>query len=72
MVMAGKADLVRAGYFRKKRYYFYAVIVVLAFMLTAGDFMATALLAIPLFGLYEAGVFLTALFSRRKKADSPA
>lgn len=70
MVMAGKADFVKAGYFRKKRYYFYAVIVVLAFMLTAGDFMATALLAVPLFGLYEAGIFLTALFSRRKKADT--
>ncbi len=63
MVMAGKARLVQAAYFRKKRMYFYAVIVFLAFMLTAGDFMATALLAIPLFALYEAGIFLTALFS---------
>ena len=42
-------------------------IVVLAFLLTAGDFMATAMLAIPLFGLYEAGIFLTALLGSEKK-----
>jgi sec-independent protein translocase protein TatC len=70
MVMAGKAGLVKAEYFRKKRYYFYAMIILLAFMLCAGDFMATALLAIPLFGLYEAGVFLTRFFSKEKMADS--
>lgn len=66
MVMAGRANFVQAAYFRKKRIYFYAVIVFLAFMLTAGDFMATALLAFPLFALYEAGIFLTALFSGKK------
>lgn len=68
MVMTGKAGLVKAGYFRQKRLSFYAAIVVLAFLLTAGDFMATAMLAIPLFGLYEAGIFLTALFGREKKS----
>ncbi len=67
MVMAGKAGFVQAGYFRKKRFSFYAAIVVLAFLLTAGDFMATAMLAIPLFGLYEAGIFLTAIFGAGKK-----
>ena len=69
MVMAGKANIVQASYFRKKRIYFYAVIVFIAFMLTAGDFMATALLAIPLFLLYEIGIFLSALFSSKKKAS---
>ncbi len=68
MVMAGKAGLVKAAYFRRKRTYFYMAIIVLSFLLTAGDFMATVLLAIPLFLLYEAGIFLTALFSRKKKA----
>ncbi|MBU0664930.1 MAG: twin-arginine translocase subunit TatC [Proteobacteria bacterium] len=67
MVMSGKAGFLEAGYFRKKRISFYAAIVVLAFLLTAGDFMATAMLAIPLFGLYEAGIFLTALFSGTQK-----
>lgn len=66
MVMAGRADLVRAAYFKKKRMYFYIAIVVLSFLLTAGDFMATALLAIPLFLLYEVGIFLSSLFNRNK------
>jgi len=68
MVMAGKAGLVGPTRFRKKRFYFYGAIVVLAFLLAAGDFMATGLLSFPLFGLYEAGIFLTALFG--KKSDS--
>lgn len=67
MVMAGKAGFVSAKYFRTKRMYFYFAILVLSFLLTAGDFMATALLAIPLFFLYEAGIFLTALFGGKKK-----
>jgi len=70
MVMAGKANLVRAAYFKRKRMYFYIAILVLSFLLTAGDFMATALLAIPLFGLYEVGIFLSALFNRKKKSES--
>lgn len=65
MVMAGKAGFVEAQYFRSKRLYFYAAIVFMAFLLTAGDFMATALLAIPLFFLYEAGIFLTAFFGKK-------
>jgi sec-independent protein translocase protein TatC len=65
MVMAGKAGFVKAEYFRSKRLYFYAAIVFMAFLLTAGDFMATGLLAIPLFFLYEAGIFLTALFGKK-------
>ena len=67
MVMAGKAGIVDGSYFRKKRLYFYGAIVVLAFLLSAGDFMATGLLSFPLFGLYEAGIFLTLLFCRKKK-----
>ena len=67
MVMAGKASFIKASYFRSKRMYFYVAIIALSFLLTAGDFMATALLAVPLFLLYEAGIFLTALFTREKK-----
>lgn len=62
MVMAGKGNLVQADYFRSKRIYFYAAITVLAFLLTAGDLMATVLLTIPLCILYEAGIFLMRLF----------
>jgi len=66
MVMSGKAGFVQTGSFRKKRISFYAAIVVLSFLLTAGDFMATIMLAIPLFGLYETGIFLTALFGPKQ------
>lgn len=70
MVMSGKAGLIDARRFRDKRIYFYGAIVVLAFLLSAGDLMATALLALPLFGLYEAGIFLSALFTRKKKVPT--
>ena len=70
MVMAGKAGFVKVEYFRNKRLYFYAAIVFMAFLLTAGDFMATGLLSIPLFFLYEAGIFLTILFGMKKSNAS--
>ncbi len=63
MVMAAKANLIKPLYFRKKRIYFYGAIIFLSFLLTAGDFMGTALLAIPLFLLYEIGIFLTTIFN---------
>lgn len=69
MVMAGKVDLVSAQYFRKKRTYFYIAILVISFLLTAGDFMATILLALPLFLLYETGIFLSSLFNRKKNKN---
>lgn len=68
MVMAGKANFVQSAYFRRKRMYFYIAIIILSFLLTAGDFMATTLLAIPLFLLYEVGIFLTALFNKKSPA----
>jgi sec-independent protein translocase protein TatC len=68
MVMAGKAGFVNVTYFRKKRWYSYGAIVVLAFMLTTGDVMATALLSLPLFALYESGIFLTTFFGKHAKA----
>lgn len=68
MVMAGKANIVQPAYFRRKRMYFYMAIIGLSFLLTAGDFMATGLLAFPLFALYEAGILLSALFSRKPSA----
>lgn len=55
MVMASKAGLISRTYFSRKRKYFYGVIVVLAFLLTAGDLFSGVLLALPLILLYEAG-----------------
>lgn len=72
MVMAGKANFIRPRYFRQKRIYFYVAILVLSFLLAAGDFMATILLAGPLFLLYEAGIFLSALFSKNDRDTKSA
>jgi sec-independent protein translocase protein TatC len=65
MVMTGKANIVSSAYFRSKRTYFYIGITILAFLLTAGDLMATVLLAIPLMILYEIGILLMRLFQRQ-------
>ena len=62
MVMASKSGLVSSRYFSRKRKYFYGVIVVLAFLLTAGDIFSAALLAFPLIFLYEAGVAVIRVF----------
>ncbi len=67
MFMTGRAGLVSRDYFRKKRMYFYGAIVVLAFLLTAGEITATVLLAFPLFGLYEAGVLSAKVFGRARE-----
>lgn len=62
MVMTASAGLVRRNHFRAKRRYFYIAIVVLAFLLAAGDITAAVLLAFPLFGLYEAGILADRMF----------
>lgn len=71
MVMTGKANIVSARYFREKRIYFYGAIVVLSFLLSAGDLMATLLLTIPLILLYEIGILLMRLFAGRQNKVEP-
>lgn len=68
MVMAAAAGLVQRGHFSHKRKFFYIIIVVLAFLLAAGDLTATVLLALPLFGLYEAGIIAVRVFVRATTA----
>ncbi len=63
MVMAARTGLVKRDHFRLKRKYFYLVIVVFAFLLSAGELTATALLSFPLFGLYEMGILAGNFFS---------
>ena len=70
MFMATKSGLISKDYFRNKRLYFYIAIVVLAFLLTAGELMATALLSFPLFGLYESGILLGRIFVKEKKTEA--
>lgn len=69
MFMTSKSGLVSRDYFRTKRIYFYIAIVVLAFLLTAGEFMGTALLSFPLFGLYETGILLGRVFVKEKEPE---
>ena len=72
MFMATRGGLVAQNYFRKNRKYFYMAIVVLSFLLTAGELTATVLLSFPLFGLYEAGILSSrALPSKKKKEAEP-
>lgn len=71
MFMTCRTGLVSKKYFRKNRWYFYIAIVVLAFLLSAGEITATVLLSLPLFGLYEAGLFLAKLFGKEKIKDKP-
>ncbi|PID75387.1 MAG: twin-arginine translocase subunit TatC [Deltaproteobacteria bacterium] len=66
IVMTSKTGLITIDYFRKKRLYSTIGMIVLAFMLAAGDIMATLLLVIPLLLLYETGIFLGSLFTEKK------
>jgi len=65
MVTAAAGGLVRQDYFRRRRRFFYISLTVLSFLLAAGDFTATVLLCLPLFGLYEAGILAGRVFRRR-------
>lgn len=62
MVAAAKASLVSRGYFSEKRLYFYAVLLLLSFLLTVGDPFSAVLLGLPLAVLYEAGVLVVRIF----------
>ncbi|MCI5226328.1 MAG: twin-arginine translocase subunit TatC [Candidatus Electrothrix sp. AX2] len=64
MVMATSVGLVGHDYFITQRKYFYIAIVVLSFLLTAGEVTATVLLSFPLFILYEAGIFAGRIFTK--------
>ncbi|MGW8161297.1 MAG: twin-arginine translocase subunit TatC, partial [Desulfobulbales bacterium] len=68
MFMVSRFGLISRDYFRKKRIYFYIAIVILAFLLTAGELTATVLLSFPLFGLYETGIILGRIFGKGKKS----
>lgn len=66
MVMAVRAGFLPPHYFRVKRVWSHSTLAVAAFMLAAGDFAATALLCLPLSGLYEAGILACRVFGGKK------
>ncbi len=68
MVASAKIGWIKKVYFIKKRPYFYIAILVLSFLLTTGDIIATILLAFPLFALYEFGIIIMHLFLRKVSA----
>ncbi len=65
MVAAAKIGWVKRNYFSTKRKYFYPAILLLSVLLAAGDIMAAALLCLPLFALYESGILIIKLFTRK-------
>ncbi|MBU0481884.1 MAG: twin-arginine translocase subunit TatC [Proteobacteria bacterium] len=67
MMAAGRTGILDRGYFIEKRWLSYLGILVLSFLLTAGDFLGAFLLALPLFVLYESGIILLFIFSGKKK-----
>ena len=71
MVAAAKIGWVSRGYFREKRNSFYLAILILSFLLAAGDIMAAILLFLPLFGLYEAGIIIIRIFTSRIEEKNP-
>ena len=70
VVMSIRSGIMRTEKFQQNRIYFYAAIITLSFLLAAGDFMATALLALPLFFLYEAGIYLSRFFGKKAPTTS--
>jgi len=70
MVVAARVGLVKHRYFIEKRWLSYAGILLLAFLLAAGDFLGALLLALPLFLLYETGIVMATILGRR--ASEPA
>jgi sec-independent protein translocase protein TatC len=72
MVMATRTGLLGRDHFKKNRTYFYIAILVLAFLLAAGDPIAALLISLPLFALYETGILAGRIFGGSGKQDSAA
>jgi len=72
MVAAAKIGWVKRNYFSRQRRYFYPAILLLSFLLAAGDLMAAILLCLPLFALYETGILISRLFrGKSEESDTP-
>lgn len=65
MVAAARIGWAKHNFFPTRRKYFYPAILVLSVLLAAGDLMAAVLLCLPLLALYEAGILIIRIFSRR-------
>jgi len=70
MVAAVTIGWVRRNYFATQRKYFYPAILLLSFLLAAGDVMAAVLLCLPLFALYESGILIIKLFTGKSAENA--
>ena len=70
MVAAAKIGWVSRNYFSKQRKYFYPAILLLSVLLAAGDLVAAILLCLPLFALYEAGILIIRLFTKKPENNN--
>ncbi|MFC1827854.1 twin-arginine translocase subunit TatC [Thermodesulfobacteriota bacterium] len=70
MVAAAKIGWVSRNYFSKQRKYFYPAILILSVLLAAGDLVAAILLCLPLFLLYEAGILIIRLFTKKPENNN--
>lgn len=62
MVMAVRLGLVASDYFVRYRKYSYLAVVLVSLLTMAGDPVATFMLALPLFLLYESGILIGRIF----------
>ncbi len=68
MVAAARIGWIKSNYFSAKRWQFYLGILLLSFLLAAGDLMGAILLFLPLLALYESGILIIRLFSAGPKS----
>lgn len=62
IVATGKLGLVKKGYFKERRKYYYLALFIVSTLLSGGDLFSAILLTLPLLGLYEIGVLTLRLF----------
>jgi sec-independent protein translocase protein TatC len=65
MVATTKIGWVSRNYFPTRRKFFYPAILILSVLLAAGDLVAAILLCLPLFALYETGIIIIRLFTKK-------
>lgn len=69
MVATAKIGWVSHNYFPARRKFFYPAILILSVLLSAGDLVSAVLLCLPLLGLYEAGILIIRLFTKKTDSD---
>jgi len=65
MVMARRVGIVSKEYFATNRKLFYIGLLILAFLLSAGEIAGSLIIALPLAGLYESGLLLGKLLGKQ-------